>query len=152
MASDPKKHDNVFPISQESEGHQKLVELPLQSPALLAKYHQLKAEYEKLLHEKNALQLILNGILTSSSWRATAPLRSVAHIKRKSWPIFRLKKEELALVETHDVEHLGSDQYKTNPGAPFIAFSKKRRNSFYPWMEKTFLERAEYSVFSSFLR
>ena len=46
----------------------------------------LRADYEKLLGEKQNLEKLVHDLTTSASWRLTKPLRTLLSIKRSAWP------------------------------------------------------------------
>ena len=124
MAADPKKHENIFPISQETSTAEP-------TPAeLKQKLAQVQADYALAVAHKAHLEELLDGIIHSTSWRITSPLRIVAALKRKFWPLLRFKKELFALVDSKDVVAFGEDGFKTKLGTPFIGFAKTDGSAF----------------------
>jgi len=83
----------------------------------------LRADYEKLLGEKQNLEKLVHDLTTSASWRLTKPLRTLLSIKRSAWPLAAFKRWRIARCEMHDVEETTPHTFVTKPGTPFLAYA-----------------------------
>ncbi len=66
------------------------------------KFNELLARYNNALKDNENLHALLDDILSSASWRITAPLRKLMSLKRRIFPLFRFGSYELSSkIERH---------------------------------------------------
>lgn len=87
-----------------------------------AKLQNLFDQHNAVVNEKKKLEILLENLLASQSWKLTAPLRYVLKIGRTVHPLFRFGTIKTTPSQLHDVNKANDGSLQVAGATPYLVF------------------------------
>ncbi len=91
-----------------------------------ARLARLLTDFNRLKKDHENLKLAFDGVLSSHSWKLTAPLRLALRLRRKLWPLLRFQRLSLTATPVNALAPVGPDSYKITGSTPYLALNPVR--------------------------